>query len=304
MISSQMVQYTSVRRCAKLLCLELLLASANGDTQRAVESVMASRALVESLNDRSLLIAYLIGRGCLGITIANLEQALSRTTFTQSQLAELSTAFRESDGANGFAHVLIGERAFADEEWDDIRKGKVLLTDLTHWNEDTNGILDLVVAVIYRPSGLIDLDYSAYLDLSADFIRTSTIAFPQRFEQIDSIKRKVEHLRVCPLTQMYADTLVISARRDARIIAQLGAACASLGIERFRLANGTLPDSLGDLTPTFLNSVPTDPFNGQPLRYKKMAKGYVVYSVGEDGVDNDGTEGFCPGTDITFTVER
>ncbi len=41
-------------------------------------------------------------------------------------------------------------------------------------------------------------------------------------------------------------------------------------------------------------------FDGQPLRYKKLAKGYVVYSVGEDGKDDGGDEK----KDITFTVER
>ncbi len=30
------------------------------------------------------------------------------------------------------------------------------------------------------------------------------------------------------------------------------------------------------------------PFDGKPLRYKKAAHGVIVYSVGEDGVDNGG----------------
>jgi hypothetical protein len=88
------------------------------------------------------------------------------------------------------------------------------------------------------------------------------------------------------------------------VTATLRCSRASLAVERYRLANGALPDSLDALVPKFLNAVPTDPFNGQPLRYKRLAAGYVVYSVGEDGVDNGGTEGYGPGTDITFTVER
>jgi hypothetical protein len=46
--------------------------------------------------------------------------------------------------------------------------------------------------------------------------------------------------------------------------------------------------------------LPLDPFDGQPLRYKKLPKGYVVYSNGEDGKDDGGDEK----KDITFTVER
>jgi hypothetical protein len=84
----------------------------------------------------------------------------------------------------------------------------------------------------------------------------------------------------------------------------------AIAVERYRLANGRLPNQLRDLTPTFLPAVPADPFDGKPLRYKPLAKGYVVYSVGEDREDNGGTEknakgqSYVPGTDITFIVER
>jgi hypothetical protein len=61
--------------------------------------------------------------------------------------------------------------------------------------------------------------------------------------------------------------------------------------------------------PTYLAAVPTDPFDGQPLRYKKLAKGYIVYSVGENGKDDGGDQTVSARTgwktpDITFTVER
>jgi len=87
---------------------------------------------------------------------------------------------------------------------------------------------------------------------------------------------------------------VLSTRR------QLVSCCTSLAVERYRLANDALPDSLSTLVPKFLDAVPIDPFDGQPLRYKKLAKGCVVYSVGEDGKDDGGDEK----KDITFTVER
>jgi hypothetical protein len=94
------------------------------------------------------------------------------------------------------------------------------------------------------------------------------------------------------------------------VAAKTADAQAALAVERYRLANGKLPDHLSDLVPTFLPTVSTDPFDGKPLRYKTLAKGYVVYSVGDDREDNGGTEKnskgqiYVPGTDITFTVER
>jgi len=57
--------------------------------------------------------------------------------------------------------------------------------------------------------------------------------------------------------------------------------------------------------------MPDDPFDGQPLRYHRLDKGYVIYSIGSDGEDNGGRE--RPASvkstdkthyDITFIVDR
>ncbi len=72
-----------------------------------------------------------------------------------------------------------------------------------------------------------------------------------------------------------------------------------------------LPENLNELVPQFLPTVLADPFDGQPLRYHRLAKGYVIYSVGQDGHDDGGREKpadwkYSDKTayDITFTVER
>jgi hypothetical protein len=63
-----------------------------------------------------------------------------------------------------------------------------------------------------------------------------------------------------------------------------------IAIERYRISNGTLPETLADLLPAHLPRIPDDPFFGEPLRYRAThtAPGYVLYSVGpfnrKDGV--------------------
>ncbi|MBI3415551.1 MAG: hypothetical protein HY043_09555 [Verrucomicrobia bacterium] len=85
---------------------------------------------------------------------------------------------------------------------------------------------------------------------------------------------------------------------------------AVMAVERFKLAhNDQPPKTLEQLAPKFFASVPADPFDGQPLRYRKLEHGYMVYSVYTNLKDDGGRE-FKPGTqerdrsDITFIVER
>lgn len=51
---------------------------------------------------------------------------------------------------------------------------------------------------------------------------------------------------------------------------------------------GHYPDSLDKLVPKYLESIPNDLFTDKPLRYRLTDKGYLLYSVGVNGVDDNG----------------
>ena len=78
-------------------------------------------------------------------------------------------------------------------------------------------------------------------------------------------------------------------------------ACA---LERYRLANGKLPDTLDLLVPQFLDRLPLDVCNGQPLIYRPLdGHDFVLYSVGWNETDDGGTtvrgKGTTPEPDST-----
>jgi len=56
----------------------------------------------------------------------------------------------------------------------------------------------------------------------------------------------------------------------------------------YRGTYGDLPESLDELVPEFINAVPIDPFDSQPLRYSKEKK--RVYSIGRDLIDSGGAD--------------
>lgn len=64
---------------------------------------------------------------------------------------------------------------------------------------------------------------------------------------------------------------------------------ALVACERYRIRHGRWPESLQALVPEFLDKVPTDPYDGQPLRYRRLPDGAIVYSVGPNRKDEGGT---------------
>jgi len=71
-------------------------------------------------------------------------------------------------------------------------------------------------------------------------------------------------------------------------LALLDSLRAALACERYRLVQGNWPPTLSALVPQYLSAIPLDPFSGQPLLYRLLPDGVVIYSVGTNGVDDQG----------------
>ncbi|MEX0938926.1 MAG: hypothetical protein WDZ59_13775 [Pirellulales bacterium] len=57
----------------------------------------------------------------------------------------------------------------------------------------------------------------------------------------------------------------------------------------YRAEHGVYPDSLDALKPEILAELPTDLFHGAPFGYRKTSDGFLVYSLGPNGTDDDGS---------------
>ena len=61
------------------------------------------------------------------------------------------------------------------------------------------------------------------------------------------------------------------------------------GLERYRIAKGTYPETLDQLVPTYLETMPNDVCSGNPMIYQRTAKDrFKLYSVGWNEVDDQG----------------
>jgi hypothetical protein len=79
-------------------------------------------------------------------------------------------------------------------------------------------------------------------------------------------------------------------------------ACA---LERFRLANGRLPEQLTPLVPQYIDAIPNDVIDGQPLRYRLIGDGgYLIYSIGWNQVDDGGKVVFGKGTTSPVDLQQ
>jgi len=105
---------------------------------------------------------------------------------------------------------------------------------------------------------------------------------------------------------LFTAILIPSMTRAFQTAAEIGTGddCArtAVAMTRFRLDHGTLPSHLNELVPKYLDEVPTDPFDGKPLRLAIRNNQWIIYSVGPDRVDDGGVEIDRGKGDVIFTL--
>lgn len=75
--------------------------------------------------------------------------------------------------------------------------------------------------------------------------------------------------------------------------AMVNEAMIACALELHRLAHGQYPQSLEEIVPQYMEKVPHDIIGGQPLKYRTTngGAGFLLYSVGWNETDDDGTPG-------------
>jgi hypothetical protein len=296
----------AMRAAVQLLGLEALIASENKDTDKFFDSVRASLALARSI-DGPLMIHRLIHISARGYTYRSIERAINRIPLTDAQLQRLSAWIKASDSSEGFKRVLLAEQCRA------LHTFTAPLPDVSNrLGEEQKGLLQLLA--FSRMLGLNCRDALSYIGLMQESIDALELPDPDRLEAFEAVQEAVRSgKRGGAATRLLWPALARSLQINIRCLAHVRVTQAGLAVERYRLAEGRLPQSLANLVPAYLEAVPVDPFNGQEMGYRVRKTGFVVYSVGEDLSNDGGAErdtrrrdpsGKPLPWDVTFIVER
>ena len=106
----------------------------------------------------------------------------------------------------------------------------------------------------------------------------------------DAVRAEMKHYSPYKVQALMLFPAISSTvRKSAAIQVSIDLARVACALERYRLANGEYPETLDVLSPKFIENVPHDIINGQPLHYRRTADGqFVLYSVGWNETDDGG----------------
>jgi hypothetical protein len=280
----------------RLLLLAAMSSGGTSNTDLAATDLNAAMRLTQSLGDEPMVMSQMTRIKCDLMIIPCLERILARNRLAESQLFSLANSFQHLEFTNAMERAMAGDRC----------DGIYLFTSPAFFHANSNRH---ALYVIMKLTGYMDSDFNHYLKLMADEVAVARMPLPQRLDAAKNLDQRVDDgvSKLHLMTSMMIPHFYRAHVAQAEDVARIDIARTVLAIERYRLSNKDhLPASLQELVPAYLGAVPADPFDGRPIRYNRLPKGYLIYSVGEDGVDNGGAEWNeeTKTGDITFTVER
>jgi hypothetical protein len=297
--------FASVRHTAYALALRCRLHLLEGDSAAAVRDVELLHRLQESSTAVPSLVCSAIHIALATFTAAIIEEGLAEGLWRPEQLPVLQriiaadnllATFRSGLDAErilavGTARSLAGDRfnpTSSDFSWSDLSPlqfyefttsapqylpMKLLLPrGVFYQNMADAAQLEILSLDALNPASL---RVSPGLIVAEARARERQLRRPARFET--SIKGLVNNINYTKL-----------ANRTAINQTRLHLALVACGLERHHAAHGSYPDQLAALVPAFVEKLPHDLFDGQPLRYRRTADGYQLYSIGWNGKDDGG----------------
>ena len=308
-----------LRSDANLLILRSRIFADAGNAGEAIRSILAVHRLAHLLDGEPSVISVLQQGNIFSIADEQIERLLNQFALNDAQLLALHQSIASFNVPTQYANAFIGERC------------SVIATDETARNGSSAEIQKIggggevleKATVQYLKNRSVagrDLDMTFYLEFQNSMIKLFKSGYPQLPASHEKYNENVKTLaRISEIKELISGkpnpkyilssmmlpawfTLTEKKSRIWRWSLQQQLAGTAIAIERYRLANRTLPQSLNQLIPQFLSTLPVDPYSeGKTLRYAAGANGSFMLSSIES--DNQKPKHPHPAPDIyTFGV--
>jgi hypothetical protein len=265
------------------------------DPSECVDRIHALLHVGAGVRGEPILISQMLRIRRRQNAVRDAERMLAMTKLSDTKLKELESHFRSESNEDLLLPGLRGERATYHKQFDDVESGKLSLADFMAGSVNSRPPdLQLRIGAFIYGARLYE-DHAVLLVHLNECCRIAQLPFRDQRAKWLRLNDDIQNLKAQSANESRwifsillapaAQKVSLSAQADK---AHVSCTLAALAAERFRLANQRWPETLDELCPQFFPKVPTDPFDGEPLRMSKRDDGVVIYSVGRDGEDNGG----------------
>lgn len=284
------------------LSMDALVRLQRGDTAGAVDDVAAELRIQRLTAEHPILIGQLIHCSLVALSQVSTWEILQAEAVTEDDLARLQRAWEESPTAPLFVPMLRMERAQAGPMFEAASATMRAMTGSGGWTGGSSGgvttptlteIRDNLSFASWRVLFRYG-DERQFMENYQSLIDETTPGQPVDWQRsLATMERIQKSLTEAGVGRLFSKTVIPALRTS---VERFGATetlreltITAIALRRYQLDHaGALPPTLETLVPQYLATVPRDPMDGDTLRYKPEAGGFLLYSVGLNGIDEGG----------------
>ena len=286
----------NMKRCAQLFQLRIIAELDNGQSEQALDDVKLLLHVTDSIRNSPFLISHLVRLAIINMELQPIWEGLAEHKWSDAELMELERALEKLDFLADFQLAMKGEKIFAIQS---IEKQRITREYKTV--DDSSGTNKIItVSLRLMPSAYFFQNELAFAQMHQQFIvplvdLTNRIVAPAALRQAEAaVQTKMKHYSPYKVQALMTAGINRSVMKFAMIQSQVDLACVACALERYWLAHGEYPETLDALVPQFIEKLPHDIINGQPLHYRRTEAGqFVLYSVGWNEKDDGGQVAFA-----------
>lgn len=290
-----MPHFPRFRAIVSFLHLRIDAELADNQTENAFEDLRLMIRTVDSLRGEPTLISHLVYIPTLNLEVQAVWDGLAGHQWSEEQLTVLERDLGKVDLLQSYKTAMRGERACAVASMDNMRQGLMpaasvndeALEPVYERSRLAAALSPLTGWFYYRNELAIARAETKWIDAAS-----LKAADQAKNQAAFSVGRRTPYNILAALLIPAIDRTITKTTLAQGGVDLARAACA---LERFRLANNSYPENLQSLVPKFIDSVPLDLVNGQPLKYQRTDNGlFVLYSVGWNQTDDGGYAAMKP----------
>jgi hypothetical protein len=288
----------ALKSVSQVLQLRAIAELQNVQSEKALDDVNLALGLADSVRTEPFIITHLVRIAILDITLQPIYEGLAAHKWSDVQLAELDSELSKLDFLADYELSTRGERAAHIKIVDWLEHKRSRFWELFNmFDDDEKKIMNnffLSAEIYLMPRGWYYQSEIALSQAQQEWVfpmvnDSQQIVSPQfarkSVDAVSSLRATAGNLFV----RLLLPELGKYAQRSAYGQTSVNLARVAIALERYRLAQGNFPESLDALAPQFLEKIPHDIINGEPLHYRKTAAGnFVLYSVGWNERDDGG----------------
>lgn len=301
----------SWRHMARLSAIRALYLARQGKDKEAFDEALNSVNIGQKIQEsQAILIDYLIAISMKGIALDTIQKIIPSTKLGSSDLKQYAQGLNQYyKNESGLITSFKAEYHFISQAIDSIASGNS--NSLNYTFGETESQIPLISKknknnYYFQPNETkLFFAEAARADIKSATMLCGEIETP-RIQELAPTNPAELYIEENAIGKILHDNMALSytsvSIKKCQEDLLVGATQAMIAIKAYKNDTNNYPVLLNELVPSYLSSVPQDPYDGKSLKYSAEKK--ILYSVGSDMQDSGGSAGddWKKMTDPTFII--